>query len=77
MRWNGRFHNSEIQIVNSIEFLHTPNDVFKLCCFGQKPIIYKCLIEENYSEVKQIFEQNATKEGLPISFSRYIVRVTV
>ncbi|PEL10702.1 class I SAM-dependent methyltransferase [Bacillus sp. AFS017336] len=73
----GRYAYFEIQIVKSIEFLHTPNDVFKLRCFGQKPIIYKSLIEENYSKVKQIFEQNVTKDGLPITFSRYIVRATV
>lgn len=74
---NCMFDYSEVQILNSIEFLHTPNDVFKLRCFGQKPIIYKNLIEENYSEVKQIFEHNATKDGLPITYSRYIVRATV
>ncbi|WP_088070881.1 class I SAM-dependent methyltransferase [Gottfriedia luciferensis] len=71
------FERSEIQIIKSIEILHTPKDVFKLRCFGQKQSIFQYLMEENYTRVKQIFEQNATANGLPITFSRYVVRVTV
>ncbi|MGM0876777.1 MAG: class I SAM-dependent methyltransferase [Bacillota bacterium] len=72
-----KFSDSEIEVVNSIEYLHYPTDVLKLRCFGQKPSVYKTLKEDNLSEIRQIFEQNATTEGLPITFSRYIVRATV
>ncbi|MGG2027087.1 methyltransferase domain-containing protein [Gottfriedia sp. S16(2024)] len=69
-----RFKDVEIQVVNSIEFLHTPIDVLKLRCFGQTQSLLKEQTENNLSEVKRIFEQNAQKNGLPITYSRYIVR---
>ncbi len=72
-----RFEGVEIQVVNSIEFLHTPIDVLKLRCFGQKQSLLKQQIEDNLSKVRRLFEQNATNEGLPITFSRYIVRARV
>nr|WP_246879995.1 methyltransferase domain-containing protein [Bacillus suaedae] len=71
------FSHKEVEVVNSIELLHTPLDVIKLRCFGQDPKIYEALIEENLSEISKIFERNTTKEGLPITFSRYIVRAIV
>ncbi|WP_255294967.1 class I SAM-dependent methyltransferase [Bacillus sp. AFS041924] len=72
-----KFEIVEIQVVNSTEFLHTPLDVLKLRCFGQKLSILQDLVEVNLSYISQVFEQHATNEGLPITFSRYIVRVTV
>jgi SAM-dependent methyltransferase len=71
------FSHLEVEVVNSIEYLHTPLDVIKLRCFGQNPDVYKTLKEENLSDISKIFEQNTTKEGLPITFSRYIVRAIV
>ncbi|WHY86805.1 methyltransferase domain-containing protein [Neobacillus novalis] len=72
-----KFSHSEVEVVNSIEYLHTPLDVIKLRCFGQNPIVYETLKEENLSDISKIFEQNTTNEGLPITFSRYIVRAIV
>ncbi|PGZ85025.1 class I SAM-dependent methyltransferase [Bacillus sp. AFS029533] len=72
-----KFESVEIQVINSFEFLHTPLDVLKLRCFGQKESLLNEIIEENLIEVKRIFEQNATNEGLPITFSCYIVRAQV
>ncbi|WP_456278999.1 class I SAM-dependent methyltransferase [Bacillus sp. AK128] len=71
------FSHIDVKAINSIEYLHTPLDVIKLRCFGQTPKVYETLKEENQSEISKIFEQNTTKEGLPITFSRYIVRVIV
>ncbi|MBS4178344.1 class I SAM-dependent methyltransferase [Lederbergia citrea] len=71
------FSHSELEVINSIEYLHTPMDVLKLRCFGQNLKIYETLKEENISEITKIFEQNATKDGLPIHFSHYIVRANV
>ncbi|WP_286164051.1 hypothetical protein [Bacillus sp. AFS088145] len=72
-----KFESVEIQVINSFEFLHTPLDVLILRCFGQKQSLIKDIIENNFLEVKRIFEQNATNEGLPITFSRYILRAQV
>ena len=34
-------------------------------------------ILKRLNEIAKIFEQNATEDGLPITFSRYNVRATV
>ncbi|MGE7782195.1 hypothetical protein ACQKL0_20100 [Peribacillus sp. NPDC097264] len=72
-----KFSHSKIEAINSTEYIHSPLDVLKLRCFGQHPSIYETLKEKNLYEVSKIFEQNATKDGLPITFSCYIVRATV
>lgn len=66
-----------IEVMNSTEYLQTPQDVLKLRCFGQNPKIYAILEKENFPLINQIFEQYADEKGLPITFSRYIVRVIV
>ncbi|MFF2878422.1 class I SAM-dependent methyltransferase [Gottfriedia sp. NPDC057991] len=71
------FESVEIQGVNSIEFLHTPLDVLKLRCFGQRQSLLMEVIEDHLPEVIRIFEQNAQKDGLPITYSRYIVKTQV
>lgn len=71
------FSYSEVEVVNSIEYLHTSLDVIRLRCFGQHPAIYETLKKENQSDISKIFKQNTTKEGLPITFSRCIVRAIV
>ncbi|WP_059171533.1 bifunctional 2-polyprenyl-6-hydroxyphenol methylase/3-demethylubiquinol 3-O-methyltransferase UbiG [Bacillus sp. FJAT-27445] len=73
----GSFTSAEIEHIKSIEYLHSPFDVIKWRCFGQKPNIYKKIIEDNLSEITRIFEGNSTRAGLPITFSRYIVRISV
>ena len=71
------FAFSKIDVINSIEYIHSPLDILKLRCFGQHPAIYEWLKEKNIDELTTIFEQNATANGLSITFSRYIVRTTV
>ncbi|MFZ3580189.1 class I SAM-dependent methyltransferase [Virgibacillus sp. DJP39] len=71
------FSLAEFETINSVEYLHSPYDVLKLRCFGQTSTIYRTLKRENLTEISRVFEQNATKDGLPITFARYIVRVIV
>ncbi|WP_456271012.1 class I SAM-dependent methyltransferase [Bacillus sp. AK031] len=71
------FHKSEIEEVNVIEFLHSPVDVLKRRCFGQHPKIYDELIKAELQQVARIFDENKTDQGLPVTFSRYIVRIVV
>jgi SAM-dependent methyltransferase len=71
------FSHTEIETIYSVEWLHTPIDVLALRCFGQHPSIYMMLVEENLTEVTNIFEEYKMEKGLGITFSRYIVRVTV
>lgn len=72
-----KFSNTNIEVINSKEYIHSPVDVLKLRCFGQHPGIYETLKEKDLTEISSIFEQNATEDGLPITFSRYIIRATV
>ena len=71
------FSNSKIEVINSVEYIRSPLDILKLRCFGQHTSIYETLKEKNLDEIAKTFEQNATVDGLPITFSRYIVRSTV
>lgn len=71
------FAQTNVEVVNSIEYLHTPEDVIKYRCFGQHPKIYETLLKENLPEITRIFEQYAVREGLPVTFSRYMVRAIV
>lgn len=71
------FTSTNIEVISSTEYLKSPQDVIQYRCFGQQPVIYERLIEENLNEINKIFNRNATEEGLPITHSRYIVHVTV
>lgn len=71
------FTSAELEHVTSKEYLHSPIDVLKIRCFGQKVSVYERLKKENLSEITKIFEKNSTPQGLPITFSRYIVRLTI
>lgn len=71
------FSSANIEVMNSIEYIKSPLDVIKLRCFGQKPTIYQLLVEKNLNKITKLFNQNATKDGLPITFSRYLVRAKV
>ncbi len=73
----GNFTSAELEHIESTEYLHSPEDVINLRCHGQKPNVHKRIVEDNMAEVTKIFEQNTTTAGLPITFSRYIVRITV
>ncbi|QUG42904.1 methyltransferase domain-containing protein [Psychrobacillus sp. INOP01] len=71
------FTSAELEHVTSTEYLHSPIDVLKIRCFGQTASVFERLKKENFSEITKIFEKNSTKQGLPITFSRYIVRLTI
>ncbi|WP_316572753.1 methyltransferase domain-containing protein [Neobacillus sp. YIM B06451] len=73
----GSFSSAEIEHIEATEYLHMPVDVIKWRCFGQKPSVYKRMLEDNLAEITKIFEKNSTQAGLPITFSRYIVRITI
>ncbi|WP_342526769.1 class I SAM-dependent methyltransferase [Chryseomicrobium sp. FSL W7-1435] len=74
---SSEFLQWEVEVVNSVEYLHTPLDVVKMRCFGQRPEIYKTVKELNLAIISKVFNQNATHRGLLITFSRYIVRANV
>lgn len=74
---SSEFLQWEVEVVNSIEYLHTPLDVVKMRCFGQRPEIYETVKVQNLPAISKILNQNATHRGLPITFSRYIVRANV
>lgn len=74
---SSNFTYAVIEVINSLEYLHTPLDVIKLRCFGQNLSIYQSIKEEYLSEITSIFESNASPEGLPITHSMYIVRAVV
>ncbi len=69
-----KFQSVEIETVNSIEYLISPTDVIKVRCFGQSQELFETVLEASLSDITKIFEQHAGTEGLPITFSRYIVR---
>lgn len=74
---NSNYTFSSIEVINSIEYIKSPEGILMLRCFGQQPKIYETLKEKNLTEVTRIFHLNALQEGLPITFSRYLVRVVV
>jgi len=71
------FTSTELEHVACTEYLHSPIDVLKLRCFGQKTSVYERLKEENLSEITKLFDENSTKKGLAITNSFYIVRLIV
>ncbi|GIO91490.1 MULTISPECIES: methyltransferase domain-containing protein [Paenibacillus] len=73
----GGLENAKIETVRSLEYLHEPIDVIRMSLFGQKPSVFESVIQQSMSEITRIFEKNATDKGLPTTFERYIVRVTV
>ena len=74
---NSDFSESTIETVNSTEYFQSPEDILKLRCFGQHPSIYETLTVENLDEIASTFKQHATANGLPITYSRYIVKATI
>ena len=74
---NSHFTSYTIQTISTKEYLESPIDVIRLRCFGQHPSIYEQLKEKDLQTITTIFNENVTGEGLPITFSRYIVRAIV
>ncbi|PUA39791.1 SAM-dependent methyltransferase [Paenibacillus elgii] len=73
----GGLGHAEIETIRSMEYFHEPVDVIRMRCFGQAPSIHEWVMGQCLTEVTRIFEINAAKEGLPVTFERYLVRVTV
>lgn len=73
---NSHFSSYTIEIHNSTELFESPEDILKLRCFGQHPSIFETLKEQHLHTITKVFEENATEEGLPTTFSRYIVRAS-
>ena len=74
---NSNYTSSNIEYITSTEYLHSPIDVLKLRCFGQKTSVYERLKEEDLEEVTKLFNENSTKQGLALTNSYYIVRLSV
>ena len=74
---NSHLSSYAIETINTTEYIESPNDVLKLRCFGQLPAIYEQLKEKDLQTITSIFNQHETAKGLPITFSRYIVRAIV
>ncbi|HEX5564816.1 MAG TPA: class I SAM-dependent methyltransferase [Sporosarcina sp.] len=72
-----RFTYYRIQTYHAIEYLKTPHDVVLYRCFGQTPELIYEVMETSLPEITRIFNEHATVDGLPITFSRYIVRAIV
>lgn len=70
------FTKSNIQMIRTVEYLHSPLDVIRMRTFGQKTTVYEeCL--KSLQDITQIFERHATEKGLPLTFSRYLLTATV
>ncbi|GIN73915.1 hypothetical protein J14TS2_43900 [Bacillus sp. J14TS2] len=71
------FMNSEIEIVKSTEYLHTPLDIIERRCFGQKPEVLEQVKAASLEQITKIFEKEATEKGLAVTQVYYIVRAVV
>ncbi|WP_233785934.1 class I SAM-dependent methyltransferase [Planococcus halotolerans] len=71
------FSKTEIEIYETVEYLHASMDVIRFCCFGQTLNVFSAVERENLSAIEGIFKREAAEKGLAITHSRYIVRVTV
>ncbi|MER1956998.1 MAG: methyltransferase domain-containing protein [Solibacillus sp.] len=72
-----QFTSYTIETINSTELLTAPIDIINLRSFGQHPSIFERLMEKDLQMITEIFENHATKDGLAVTFSRYIVRAIV
>ncbi|MFC4411800.1 class I SAM-dependent methyltransferase [Chungangia koreensis] len=70
------YRHADIRLISSTEYLQSPVDVILMRTFGQKAAIFEeCL--KSLKEITQIFERHATDKGLPITYSRYLVKAIV
>lgn len=71
------FNKTEIEISDTVEYLHAPLDGIKFCCFGQT-LNFFLLWKARTCQRSRIYSRGKLpKKGLAIIHSRYIVRVTV
>ncbi|WP_419873355.1 hypothetical protein [Candidatus Pristimantibacillus sp. PTI5] len=73
----GNITQADIESVTSVQYLHEPIDVVKVCCFGQTPSVHEMVINESMAEIEKIFFEHATERGLPTTVEHYIVHATV
>ncbi|MFB5760780.1 class I SAM-dependent methyltransferase [Paenibacillus medicaginis] len=71
---DGELGHAEVETVRSFEYLHEPVDVIKMACFGQKRSVFEAVVQESMDYIITVFQKNASGEGLPVTFERYIVR---
>jgi SAM-dependent methyltransferase len=71
------YQSAKVETVNSVEYLHSPLDIIKIRCFGQNHDIFEAVVDASLSDITMIFEHHASATGLPVTFSRYIVRAVV
>ncbi|MFC3210372.1 class I SAM-dependent methyltransferase [Planomicrobium okeanokoites] len=69
------FTKTEIEIIETIEYLHEPMDVIRYGCFGQSLNLISAVEKEGLINIKRIFEKEAGRKGLSITHSRYMIRV--
>ena len=69
------FTKTEIEIIETIEYLHEPTDVIRYGCFGQSLNLISVAEKEGLTNIKRIFEKEAGRKGLSITHSRYMIRV--
>lgn len=72
-----RYQSATVETFSTTEYLVSPADVIKVRCFGQCPDVMEAVLETNLSDITKIFEQHASLKGLPVTYSRYIVRAIV
>lgn len=73
----GDFSYSEYKVVNSTECLHSSLDIIRMRCFGQNSSSLRKNKSCKSVRHSDNFRRNATKDGLTVTFSYYLVRVTV
>ncbi|GAF13475.1 hypothetical protein JCM19046_1765 [Bacillus sp. JCM 19046] len=71
------FNSFHIEEIRCTEWIHTPADVVKLACFGQKQIVLSDALERDLKKVTEIFNKQSTSDGLAITYSRYLIRGAV
>jgi SAM-dependent methyltransferase len=67
----------DVQGIEEIEYLSTPEDVLIKKCFGQSKSVKKYVWETCLSGVEEIFDKNATTKGLSVINYHYMVTARV
>jgi 23S rRNA (guanine745-N1)-methyltransferase len=66
--------NITIETLVTTEYLHSPADLIRNRCFGQKASVLETVTDRCLPAVTEIFERHAAAEGLPLTHARYLVR---
>lgn len=66
-----------IQVIEEIEHISTPEDILIKRCFGQNEIIKELVWKECLKEVEKVFYSNATEKGLKVINYYHLVTAKV